>query len=109
MSTDSSHDLNITSAIIRGSRLSGWAMCLVLGISVFALGSCSVIKREGQRETYDISAPREFDNLPKGRRTQILIKEPTALKAVDSDRIIVKPSKNVVTYLSRAQWTDTVP
>lgn len=76
----------------------------------FVLSSCALLKSpEAPRETYDISAPSNFSNLRGGTRSQILVKLPTALKSIDSDRLIVKPSPSVITYLAGAQWSDTVP
>lgn len=109
MSTDRLNSLKPARLVSIIPSASSLGLACLLGVSMLALGACSGLKREKQRETYDITAPREFSGLRKGRRAQILIKEPTALKAVDSDRIIVKPDRNVVTYLSGAQWTDTVP
>lgn len=60
-------------------------------------------------ETYDISAPRNFDSLRGVTRAQLLVKEPTALKAIDSEQILLKPSPSVIAYLSGAQWSDRVP
>ncbi|MEE9313747.1 MAG: ABC-type transport auxiliary lipoprotein family protein [Rhizobiaceae bacterium] len=76
----------------------------------FAVSSCALVKSpEAPRETYDISAPDDFSGLRGGTRSQILVKLPTALKSIDSDRFIVKPSPAVITYLAGAQWSDTVP
>ncbi len=79
---------------------------------LIALGasSCALLKKpEAPRETYEISAPNSFSNIRGDTRAQILVKLPTALKSIDSDRLIVKPSPSVITYLAGAQWSDTVP
>lgn len=81
-----------------------------LAASVVLLSSCALVgSREAPRDTFDISAPTDFSGVRGGSRAQILVKTPTALKAIDSDRIIVKPTPSVVTYLAGAQWSDTVP
>ena len=83
---------------------------LMLGTALLGVTSCALLGRgEAPRDTYDISAPTEFSGVRGGSRAQILVKVPTALKAIDSDRIIVKPTPSVVTYLAGAQWSDTVP
>ncbi|MGI9365733.1 MAG: ABC-type transport auxiliary lipoprotein family protein [Rhizobiaceae bacterium] len=64
---------------------------------------------DAPRETFDITAPQQFSGVRGGSRAQILVKVPTALSSIDSNRIILKPSESVVTYLAGAQWTDTVP
>jgi cholesterol transport system auxiliary component len=74
------------------------------------LGSCALLTPpKAPSETYDISAPRSFSSLRSGTRAQLLIKEPTALKALDSQNIVVKPTPAVITYLGGAQWSDTLP
>jgi len=83
---------------------------LLAGVSLLALSSCALIKPgEAPRETFDISAPTEFSGVRGGSRAQILVKTPTALKSLDSDRIVIKPTPTIVTYLAGAQWSDTVP
>lgn len=80
---------------------------LVLAIS---LSACALITPpKAPPETYDISAPRSFPGLRASTRAQVLIKSPTALKALDSQNIVVKPTPSVITYLGGAQWSDTLP
>ncbi len=40
---------------------------------------------------------------------QILVAEPTALKALDGQDIVIKPSPGVIQYLKGAQWADRLP
>src|SRR5690606_5385665 len=57
---------------------------------------------------YELTAP---DPASTGRRSgsQILVAEPTALKALDSENIVIKPSPAVIQYLSGSQWADRLP
>jgi cholesterol transport system auxiliary component len=74
------------------------------------LGACALITPpKAPPETYDISAPRKFANLRSATRAQVLIKAPTALKALDSQNIVIKPSPSIITYLGGAQWSDSLP
>ncbi len=83
-------------------------ICLLAAASV--LSGCALLKgQEAPRETYELTAPQSFDGVRGGTRAQILVKAPSALKSIDSDRIVVRPSPKVVTYLAGAQWTDTLP
>lgn len=93
-----------------GLRLRGRGLRLSASAVVAAsLAGCALTQRaEAPRETYDISAPDTVSGTGR-TRAQILVKAPTALKAIDSDRIVVRPSANVITYLSGAQWQDAVP
>ena len=39
----------------------------------------------------------------------MLIAEPSALKALDGENIVIKPSPGVIQYLKGAQWADRLP
>ncbi len=43
------------------------------------------------------------------RNRQILISEPIALKALDSEQIVIRPSASSLQYLSSSQWSDRLP
>ncbi len=79
-------------------------------VVVLQLSACALVKKqETPRETYEISAPQSFSGLRASTNSQILVKLPTSLDAINSERIIVRPSPRVITYLEGAQWSDTVP
>lgn len=83
---------------------------LGLCTAAFVLSGCALLRgQEAPRETYELTAPQSFEGVRGGTQAQILIKAPSALKSIDSDRIVVRPSPKVVTYLAGAQWTDSVP
>ncbi len=74
------------------------------------VSSCALIKRpEAPRETYELSAPTSFSGLRGSTGAQILVKLPTSLDTINSERIVLRPSKSVITYVAGAQWSDTVP
>ena len=89
----------------------GWPTSLSTVFATTALlSACSLITPpEAPRETYDLSVPDGLTENRRGAGSQILVKVPTALKSIDSERIIVRPSPSVITYLQGAQWGDTVP
>jgi cholesterol transport system auxiliary component len=58
--------------------------------------------------TYDLSAPRDFGRVG-GARAALMVQEPTAVQALDSDRVIVKDSAGALSFLGGAQWADRVP
>ncbi len=39
----------------------------------------------------------------------MLITEPSALKSLDSEKIVIKPSPSTIEYLSKARWSDRLP
>lgn len=58
--------------------------------------------------TYDLTAPR--DGIAAGRgRGLIVVAEPQALQALDSNRIIVMARGGSIAYLPDVQWADRLP
>jgi cholesterol transport system auxiliary component len=58
--------------------------------------------------TFDLTAPRT--NLRRsGGSGIVVISEPTAVFAFDSERIVVRSVKGELTYLPAAQWSDRLP
>jgi len=58
--------------------------------------------------TYDLSAPRDFGRIGGGGGV-LVVAQPTAVQALDSDRLIVKDSSGALSFLGGAQWADLVP
>lgn len=58
--------------------------------------------------TYDLTAPSEFGPIGSSG-AQLAVTEPTAVGALNSERIVVRPSPTVITYLSGTQWNDRLP
>ena len=78
-----------------------------LALSVM-LSGCALISGAKPLDTYELTAP----DAAKGRgysRRQILIAEPSALKALDGQNIVIKPAPGVIQYLKGAQWADRLP
>ncbi|WP_321341041.1 ABC-type transport auxiliary lipoprotein family protein [uncultured Cohaesibacter sp.] len=80
------------------------SVCLALWLS-----SCSVVGGGKELTTYDLSAPTNFENLRGRSNAQLLISEPTALKSLDSEMIVVRPDAAEITYFGDAQWSDSLP
>lgn len=58
--------------------------------------------------TFDLSAPRDFGRIGGGGGV-LIVAQPTAVQALDSDRLIVKDSSGALSFLGGAQWADRVP
>lgn len=86
--------------------------CLALmALAVTALGSgCAALPGGGPPplDTYQLSAPDVASAGPRLRK-QILIADPSALKAFDSQNIVVSPNPGEVQYLKGVQWADRLP
>lgn len=60
-------------------------------------------------DTYEISASAVAPSTGGSTRAQILLPEPTAIKTLDSERIVVKPTPYTIEYLGNSQWSDRLP
>ena len=87
-----------------GKLLSGAAfLALVLsGCALFPGGGPAPL------DTYELSAPTP-DTARSRRGTQVLIGEPSALKSLDGQNIVIVPSPGVIQFLKGAQWADRLP
>lgn len=75
---------------------------------VFTLAGCAVLGgRPAPLDTFELSAP-SLDMRGHSRR-QILIAQPSALKALDSQNIVIRPSDQSIQFLKGAQWADRLP
>ena len=83
----------------------------LLGVFTVAMSGCSVVTDIFSRpaETYEISAPTEFEGLQGGTLSHLLIVEPTALKSLNSQSVVLKPSPIIIEYLAGARWADRLP
>lgn len=59
-------------------------------------------------DTYGLSAAPVVDS-GRARNRQLLITEPTALKALDSEQIVIRTSPSAIEYLANSQWSDRLP
>ncbi len=60
-------------------------------------------------DTFELTAPPPPAGDGRRSKAQLLITEPTALKSLDSENIVVKPTASAIEYLSGAQWSDRLP
>jgi len=74
-------------------------MLLVAGCSLF---------RGSPPETFDLTGPSSVSGAARGTGAQILIPEPSALKTLDSERIVVASGPRLF-YYPDAQWPDRLP
>lgn len=73
---------------------------LSLGMIVSACGTTTPL------DTFNLSAPSAISPAAKRSHIQILIPTPTALKALDSENIVISTGSGEISYLAGAQWGD---
>lgn len=59
-------------------------------------------------QTFDLTAPRDGLSRSAGRGL-LVVAEPSALAALDSNRILVTSARGGLAYLPDAQWADRLP
>src|SRR4249920_983053 len=74
-----------------------------LGLAGCALGGSAA------PTTYDLIAPRSFAAATKPARYQLVVNEPTSVHALDTDRIMVRPRADQISYYKGAAWSDRLP
>ena len=103
--------LNLADAGKVGTGRSPWRG--LAGVAVLALGlglgGCSLLGGGSTPvDTFDLPAPREVA-APRGAALQILVPEPAADRALDTERMVVRPSPTEINYFAGAQWSDRLP
>ena len=78
-------------------------------LAVFLPGCALVGGGSAPLDTYELTAASPGETGPRRSRTQILIAEPSALKSLDSENVVIKPTAAEVQYLKGAQWADRLP
>ena len=58
---------------------------------------------------YDLTAPSAFPAFEKPAGVQLAVREPTALDALTSDKIIVRGEQGLIPVADNAKWSDLLP
>lgn len=80
-------------------------------LGALLLQGCAVLPGGGPAplDTYDLTASRLEAQGTSRARTQILVAEPTALKVLDGENVVIRPSASSIEFLGGAQWADRLP
>jgi len=87
-------------------RKSAVGLAVVLPLLLASLSGCSSAPKN---DTFDLSAAAPVSTSHNASRRQLLVPDPTALKALDSEQILVRVSPSEIQYLSNSQWGDRLP
>ncbi|MBB3399264.1 MULTISPECIES: ABC-type transport auxiliary lipoprotein family protein [unclassified Rhizobium] len=83
-----------------------WISIAAIALPLLAgLAGCGTAAKN---DTYDLSASATGSG-PAAKGRQILVQQPTALKAIDSEQIVIRVAPSQIQYLSKAQWGDKLP
>lgn len=94
------------------STASAWIPSRFLSVAmaflvVFGLTACASMVSGRPSAIFDLTVPGE--PAPSRGRAQVLVPEPTAVRALDTDRIAARPSASEYAYLPGAVWSDRLP
>jgi cholesterol transport system auxiliary component len=78
------------------------ALIAVLAVALAACGST-----QAKNDTFGLSTVAAVEG-PSAKSRQILVPQPSALKALDSEQIVIRPSASELQYLAKAQWSDSL-
>lgn len=84
-----------------------WRHIAVVAFAAFA-GGCALAAKPPPA-TFDLQAPTSFPAGIGSTNVQFAVTEPTVVGALDSERIVVRPTPTAITYLGKVQWSDRVP
>lgn len=78
------------------------ALFLALALSGCASGGSD------NMQIFELLAPQEYTDARRARGT-LSVALPTAIRVIDSERVVIQPTAGEVNYLSGARWSDRVP
>lgn len=81
------------------------AAAAVLALAATSLAGC--FGGSANNDTFSLTASPEVTG-PSAKNRQILVPEPTALKALDSEQVVIRLSGVEIQYLSKARWSDQI-
>lgn len=79
---------------------------IAVSACVLTLGGC--LGGGARDDTFALSAVAAAEG-PSAKSRQILVPEPTALKALDSEQIVIRLDRSEIQYLAKARWNDRLP
>lgn len=98
------HRIGVNGSMGRG-RLRRFLLTSVMVPSVcLGLAACG---SKAVNDTFDLTATvSDVTTSASARNRQLLVADPSALKALDSEQILVRVSGAEIRYLSQSQWSD---
>ena len=85
------------------------APTLAAGLVCLALAGCALAAGSRPPTTFDLVAPRSITAAPRPASWQLVVYEPTAIHALETDRLMVRPTADQVSYYKGVAWSDRLP
>ena len=84
------------------------APALATGLLCLGLVGCALAASKPPT-TYDLVATRSFSATPRPAPWQLVVYEPTAVHALETNRLMVRPRADQVSYYKGIAWSDRLP
>lgn len=82
----------------------------IIGLVVaLALSGCALAVNGSQPQTFDLIAPDVSAAAGAPLPVQIVVNTPNALRALNTERILVRPRSERISYYPDAVWSDRLP
>ena len=85
------------------------APALATGLLCLGLVGCALAGGSRAPTTYDLVAPRSFAASKRPAPFQLVVQEPTAVYALETNRLMVRPQADQVSYYKGIAWSDRLP
>lgn len=90
----------------RATRANGMTAMTALVLLPLLAAGLTACGSKAANDTFDITAAAEVKSNVPARSRQLLVADPSALKALDSEQVLVRVSPSEIRYLSKSQWSD---
>jgi len=92
-------------------RSRGWSLALALALAAVLLlfGCVRLLKSKTTPSIYTLTPPENLAADAPEVDWQLSIEEPTAARAVDTDRIVLFSTPNKLQYFADSRWSDRAP
>lgn len=86
---------------------------ILLSLCFATLSGCAAVTALGRAsevlDAYELKAPEAMPVARAAQGIEFVVEQPTASGAIDTDRILVRPTRTQVQYLPDARWTEPAP
>jgi len=79
-------------------------LCLAL-----AMSGCALAVNSAPPQTYDLVAPEVTSERGQALPVQLVVRTPSAVRALNTERILVRPASERISYYPEAAWSDRLP